>query len=727
MNNKSSNHQWDVGEKSYNLVEALRLVIRYREGYKIVLIAVIIGMVASFLWIPRYQAHLSIQITPHNKTPGNLGAAIASSPGGILSAVTTEELTTTESELLQSRLFVGKLVDEFNTTIVKSRCMRPWNVFFTEESWRRLSKHYIFNYFDLGQCKTESVVSQLEVPDDWINTKIKVNSDDGKTLKITLPNGNELVGKVGEPISQTTSKGEFKIKVDALAENDYSFQVKKFTREEAINALRETISAKNESKGSNIIGIAITGTKQAQIKQMARRLGEIATNFDAQRAALDAAKELEFLKQQKPVIGAELEDSERKLSEFQTRNMVLSGEANAKYLYEKLSKIESAISEIKQKRAALLVTETNNHPEIIAIDNTQKDLQKQREELMGEIARLPEMNRGESELKRGVIQDSELYSSIINTSQLLKLTAEGSIGSVQVIDPPEVENDPYRPSLFANLFWSFMIGLLVFSIVGGYLMIFKQVFFDPADIERELGINVYAVVGRGNEKFISLSGKNNLDQVTALINPADPTLDGLRLMNVTLDHLADPNKRCHIIMITGPTAGIGKSYISSNLAVLLAAASKQKILLIDGDLRRGKLHNAFSLQRNKGISDVITQDLKVDQVIEHIAGTNLDFISTGTITQNPIDLIKSRRFESMMTELANRYDKIIIDSAPVMIADTLELAKYANSVYLVAREAVSTGSDVEYAKKVFANMNMKITGVIYNDHSRQQFDGRYTY
>jgi tyrosine-protein kinase Etk/Wzc len=727
MNNTSSNHQWGIGEKSINLVDALRLIIRYREGYKIVLITVILGILVSFLWLPKYQAHLSVQITPHNKTPGNLGSVIATSPGGLLSAVTTDELTTTESELLLSRLFVGKLVDEFNTTIVKNRCMRPWSVFFTDEAWQRLSKHYIFNYFDIRHCKAESVVSQLETPDDWINTKIKVDSDDGKTLRITLPDGNELTGKVGEPISQTTAKGEFKIKVDSLAQNDFSFQVKKITREEAINDLRETISAKNESKGSNIISIAISGSKQEQIKLMAKRLGEIAMNFDAQRAALDAAKELEFLQQQKPVIGAELEEAERKLSQFQKKNMVLSSDENAKYLYEKLTKIETAISELKQKRASLLVSETPSHPEVITADNTLTDLQKQREQLMGEIAGLPEMNRGESGLKRDVILDRELYSSIINTTQLLRLTAEGSIGSVQVIDPPEVEVDPYKPSLLPNILWSLMIGLLVFSLVGGYLMIFKQVLFDPADIERELGLNVYAVVGRGKEKFNSLLGSTNWDQVTGLLNPTDPALDGLRLMNVTLDHLADPTKRCQIIMITGATAGIGKSHISSNLAVLLAAASNQKILLMDSDLRRGKLHTAFSLQRNKGISDVITHDLKLDQVIERVEDNNLDFISTGTITQNPIDLIKSRRFGSMMAELSNRYDKIIIDSAPVLIADTLEIAKYADSVFIVAREAVTTASDVEYAIKVFAKVNMKITGVIYNGHSRQQYKGRYTY
>ncbi len=179
------------------------------------------------------------------------------------------------------------------------------------------------------------------------------------------------------------------------------------------------------------------------------------------------------------------------------------------------------------------------------------------------------------------------------------------------------------------------------------------------------------------------------------------------------------DKKIKTILVTSATSGEGKSFISANLAIDYASSGK-KVLLIDCDLRKGRLQDIFNIVTNSrmGLSNLLIDDSWKKNLGEYISDTeykNLNVLSTGTIPPNPSVLLESLKLEKVVEELKNKYDVIIFDSTPVIgLTDTLIVSRLADIVLLVARARKTTPELLESAKRALENVNASIGGVILN-------------
>jgi tyrosine-protein kinase Etk/Wzc len=182
------------------------------------------------------------------------------------------------------------------------------------------------------------------------------------------------------------------------------------------------------------------------------------------------------------------------------------------------------------------------------------------------------------------------------------------------------------------------------------------------------------------------------------------------------------------ILVTGATPGVGKSFVSVNLATLLASTGK-RVLLIDADLRRGHVNQYFGLQRKGGLSDVIVGEKTLGEAIHASVVPGLDLLTTGTLPPNPAELVLNPAFARLLEDMGQRYDLVLVDSAPVLAAaDTLSLAPHFATVLLVARAEVTQPGELHETSRRLVNAGKAPTGVLLNaiDTTRRHY-GSYSY
>ena len=188
------------------------------------------------------------------------------------------------------------------------------------------------------------------------------------------------------------------------------------------------------------------------------------------------------------------------------------------------------------------------------------------------------------------------------------------------------------------------------------------------------------------------------------------------------------NEKVKTILITSSIAGEGKSFVSANLASTFATA-KEKVLLIDCDLRRGRQKNLFEMDKHVklGLSDLLIDNnwmFNLKNYIQNTEVNNLDVLTTGSMPPNPSVLLESKKIEDIVEELKKQYDVIIFDTPPVGgLTDALVMTRLADVVLIVARAKKTTLELLENTKQALENLNANIAGVILNQVDKK--DSKY--
>lgn len=197
--------------------------------------------------------------------------------------------------------------------------------------------------------------------------------------------------------------------------------------------------------------------------------------------------------------------------------------------------------------------------------------------------------------------------------------------------------------------------------------------------------------------------------------PKSVISEDIRTIRTNLEFsLVDDSKT---IMITSSVPGEGKSFISSNLATAFAQNNK-KVLLIDCDLRLGRIHKIFEISNKKGLSSLIlklNEDTAYEEYIQKTDIKNLFVIPRGMVPPNPSELLSSKRFVKLIKDLEKVFDQIILDSVPVNgLSDALVISKVADKVLIVSRYGKTDITDLENTKRSLDNVGAKLAGVVIN-------------
>jgi tyrosine-protein kinase Etk/Wzc len=250
---------------------------------------------------------------------------------------------------------------------------------------------------------------------------------------------------------------------------------------------------------------------------------------------------------------------------------------------------------------------------------------------------------------------------------------------------------------------------------------FKVGIESSKDIEG-LGISLFGTVV--SQKNI-LKGSNSPNYLISLREPDAQIVEAFRGLRTALKFSLSTTDN-KIIVITSPAPGDGKSFIASNLAVVIASAG-QKVLLVDADMRRGKLRKIFKVSRkSKGLSNILSNNEEIDPLYYDTEVDNLKFIPTGSNPPNPAELLESSRMQDFYSWAKSNFDIIIFDTPPVLaVADPIILDEYSGVNLIVVRHMVSSADQLSEAIRILKNSGVTINGAILNDFNQKY--NRYGY
>jgi tyrosine-protein kinase Etk/Wzc len=204
----------------------------------------------------------------------------------------------------------------------------------------------------------------------------------------------------------------------------------------------------------------------------------------------------------------------------------------------------------------------------------------------------------------------------------------------------------------------------------------------------------------------------------AITDPADLAVEAIRSLRTSL-HFARLEAKNNILMITGSSPNAGKTFISANLAAVTAQAG-QRVLLVDGDMRRGTLHHLLGIKPPMGLSDVLVGGAEVAEVLQQGPLPNVDFIARGRVPPNPSELLMHENFTRFIANVVAAYDLIIIDTPPILaVTDAAVIGHHAGTSLLVARFGMNKARELALAKQRFEHNGVELKGAIFNAVERR--------
>lgn len=205
------------------------------------------------------------------------------------------------------------------------------------------------------------------------------------------------------------------------------------------------------------------------------------------------------------------------------------------------------------------------------------------------------------------------------------------------------------------------------------------------------------------------------DEIIVDKNPKSSVAEAIRIIRTNLE-FSGVDKKVRSILVTSSVPGEGKSFISTNLATAFAQ-NGSKVLLMDCDMRKGRLHKIFGIENDKGLSNLLLENVEVrfNSYIRRTRIENLYLLSKGVVPPNPSELLNSPKTKVLLRTLADKFDYIILDGTPVNgLTDSLILTKYVDKTVIVSSVNQTKTNELEFTKKSLMSVGADIAGIIVN-------------
>ncbi|MEI8668059.1 polysaccharide biosynthesis tyrosine autokinase [Pseudoalteromonas sp. B131b] len=674
-----------------------------------------IGVVYAVLSTPVYQATAMIQVEDGGgSVPGfdDMAGMFESTSAAV-----------TEIELLKSRSIIGEAVDILKLDVTAEPKLFP---FIGSRAYR---KYTPMEEGDLAQPSFgansyawggESInVFRFDVPRTAIEQEFTLIVQNNNGVVLINDNGEQILsGKVGEELTN----GKFNLTIRSLnARPGTEFIITRKDRLNTILDLQAEIGASEKGKDSGIINLSLQSTKPSYAEKVLDKVAAIYVRRNVERSSAEAQKSLEFLEVQLPEIKKQLEFAEQRFNDYQIKRQSINITLETQGVLEQVVKLETKLQELNLKRLELGRKFKKDHPAYQSIIEQVAAVNKQKDELIGEVGNLPETQQELLRLKRDVEVSNQIYTLLLSKTQELDIVRAGTVGNVRVIDYAEVNTSkPVKPKKALIVVMATMLGgMLAIAIVLIQKAIHKGV-EDPAEIEA-LGIPVYASVPHSDYQdklsgFTAKVRKNKVNKpksILALDNPADLAIEALRSLRTSL-HFAMMESKNNIIAISGPSPSVGKSFVSVNLAAVLAQSGK-KVLVIDADMRKGYLQTQFGLKWDNGLSDYLSGRLNLEQVTKPTKVDGLSVITRGQVPPNPSELLMHSNFSKLVAEVSAAYDIVIIDTPPILaVTDPAIVSAHTGTTLLVARFGQNHLREIELTRNRFEQNGIDVKGLVFN-------------
>ena len=684
--------------------------------WKLIVLCMILSLICALLYLRTTPDTYAVDALVQVEDSKGASAALL---GDLSSMMDQKSPAQAEIEILKSRLVLGTVIDRLHLDLKISA---------TDDSfWNRLSKRHQYDVVYSQQSvrfkdnQKSFDIREFDIPSVFKNKALLLSFKQGK-YSLTDSATDQVV--FSAPLNQSSTLqseyGLWKVAIYSQDQFDRRYMLQKQTLPAAMQSLLSDYSVAEKGKLTGVLGLNYQGHDKQHITQVLNAVLVAYNQQNIERRSAETAQTLGFLEAQLPKLKQQLDVAEREFNRFREKyNTVDVTKESELYLTQSVA-LETQKSELEQRVAEASAKYTAEHPVMQQMQAQVAAINKRIAALNGTLKRLPELQRQYLQLFREIEVKQQLYTGLLNSYQQLQISKAGEIGNVRIIDTAVEPIKPIAPKKLQILVLALFLGAFLGTLLALLRNMLRSGIKDSSQIENELDLPVYATVPRSTiqESRVQLLKKKKNIPILAVKNSDDIAIESLRSMRTAI-HFALSSAKNNIIMISGPAPELGKSFISINLATILAQSQK-RVLLIDADLRRGYMHKYFNYDTQPGLAEYLNGQQPLENIVRSTEVENLSIMSRGKSPSNPSELLGTAKFAEMLQDLSSQYDHILIDTPPVLaVTDGIIISQYAGVNLVIARYAKTQMKELELTINRFEQAGVKVNGFILNDIQRE--------
>ena len=684
--------------------------------WKLIALCIILSLICALLYLRTTPDTYAVDALVQVEDSKGASAALL---GDLSSMMDQKSPAQAEIEILKSRLVLGTVIDRLHLDLKISA---------TDDSfWNHLSKRHQYDVVYSQQSvrfkdnQKSFDVREFDIPSVFKDKALLLSFKQGK-YSLTNTATDQVI--FSAPLNQSSTLqseyGLWKVAIYSQDQFDRRYMLQKQTLPAAMQSLLGNYSVAEKGKLTGVLGLNYQGHDKQHITQVLNAVLVAYNQQNIERRSAETAQTLGFLEAQLPKLKQQLDVAEREFNRFREKyNTVDVTKESELYLTQSVA-LETQKSELEQRVAEASAKYTAEHPVMQQMQAQVAAINKRIAALNGTLKRLPELQRQYLQLFREIEVKQQLYTGLLNSYQQLQISKAGEIGNVRIIDTAVEPIEPIKPKKLQILVLALFLGAFLGTLLALLRNMLRSGIKDSSQIENELDLPVYATVPRSpiQESRVQLLKKKKNIPILAVKNSDDIAIESLRSMRTAI-HFALSSAKNNIIMISGPAPELGKSFISINLATILAQSQK-RVLLIDADLRRGYMHKYLNYDAQPGLAEYLNGQQPLENIVRSTEVENLSIMSRGKSPSNPSELLGTAKFAEMLQDLSSQYDHILIDTPPVLaVTDGIIISQYAGVNLVIARYAKTQMKELELTINRFEQAGVKVNGFILNDIQRE--------
>jgi len=706
--------------------ELLRILNKNRWGFVVAMIA---GLLLAWLYLlstpSTYKADALLRIAPNSGADEIVDSS--NQPANV-------PLIKEESDLIHSREVLEPII-EGNRLQVSVQAVEMPVLSTLAKQWPGLQNWLELQPRAEGYAWRDTVleISEFKVPDAWLNKQLTLVAlgndrysvfDQGKTII-----ENALVGRTAS--ARAFGSHLLDMRVERLeAQPTTEFNISFNSLQTTLTELRSSLSVENRDANSRVMALSLRGEDPTVTADLLNKIAQKYSDVKLGWESKSFRSELGFFEQRLPELKSDMEQAEARLERYQRRNnSAIGANAQTNALVQRLSNEESKLLELERERMELREKYTGLHPSVAKLDKEIDTYKATIESLSSRIPNIARVSRDLGPLEREVAATSKLYAELNERAQRLRLAQANTVGSVQIVDLALPQNKPVSPKSKLVFALAALASLFLYALWVLARASLSSTINDDVSLSRHSGLPVFMNIPRSlaqqQFRYPGKSASKRADllpmgshEILAIRQPDDFSVENLRGLRSMLSDLMY-NSRNNILMVCSPLPAMGKSFVSINLAVLLAQSGK-RVLLIDADYQRGYIHKTFAIEGGPGLVDAVAGTARAASAVSATGVPNLYVLPRGFHS----DEIHSKApnegdMQAFLARITPAFDIAIIDTPPILsVATATTIGRAAGTTLMVVKEAEVKEQQLKESIRRLQYAGVSVNGCILNASSQ---------
>lgn len=378
----------------------------------------------------------------------------------------------------------------------------------------------------------------------------------------------------------------------------------------------------------------------------------------------------------------------------------------------KLNSYNENTQVIKQLDQQIEIAKNSANSRLLAYKNNLiqdfEELNRKRAILENNFVELPSMGTSYNKNRRLYTLQEEFYFSLIQSKIELEIARAGTVTNFVILSPASVSNTPIHPQKLLIYGVGLVAGLLVSVLFMAIQFLLHDKITSQKELEKIMHAPILGLIPHYKQEKLSSS------KLIVTNNPKSSISESLRSIRTNMEFIAAAGNN-QLVSVTSTVSGEGKTFIAVNLGAVFAYAG-QKVVVVDLDMRKPKVHIAFESERvQRGMSTILIGKEKIEDCIQESELDNLHFISAGPMPPNPSELLLSPKFDEFLEVLKKKYDVIFLDSPPVgLVTDGILVMKKADLPIYVVRADYSKRAYLKSVHSLISNNKFEHLSVVLN-------------